>query len=227
MPADTTRLFVALRPGEPLESLIRGYKRRLLAAAGPQLYVTDSPHTTVYLAEFAAARVPDVIRAVGQVAGQMEMPAVSIAGWHVFAADPLTGLNTLVCRFDKATCERLRLVQLRVLSAVVPLHDPAATQRALAPRWPALTGEQRRRGMLFGFPYVCGGWIPHLTIASVRESEWPHVGQVFNLSKHDSGQVEYLSHESFTTFDIFELHGLEPVPLASFPLAGRPIGKVA
>jgi 2'-5' RNA ligase len=225
MPADTTRLFVALRPDEPLDALIRGHKRRLLAAAGPQLYATDPPHTTLYLAEFATGRVADVIRAAGELAGTIPMPTVAIDGWHVFQSDPLTGLHTLACRFDEASCERLRWVQLHLVAALAPLHDVAATQQALVPRWPALSGEQRRRGMLFGFPYLGRGWIPHLTIASVRPSEWKNVGQVFNLSGNSPGQVASLSY--FTTLDVFELHGLEPRLLATFALAGRTLGKVA
>jgi hypothetical protein len=95
------------------------------------------------------------------------------------------------------------------------------------PRWRALSGEQRRRGLLLGFPYVAGGWNPHLTIASVRPSEWANVGQVFNLSNSNPGQVENLTHGQFPILDVFELHGLEPRRLAAFPLAGRAIGKVA
>ena len=183
MPAETTRLFVALRPDEATGAHIRGYKRRLLAAAGPQLYATDPPHTTLYLAEFAAERLCQVIRTAAQLAGEIEMPAVTLRGFHVFAGDPLTGTHTLVCRFDDASCDRLRQVQLRLVAALAPLHEPVTTQQALLPRWRALSGEQRRRGMLLGFPYVGDGWIPHLTIASVRQSEWPNVGQVFNLSQ--------------------------------------------
>ncbi|HUE74958.1 MAG TPA: 2'-5' RNA ligase family protein [Pirellulaceae bacterium] len=236
MPAETTRLFVALRPDEPTGALIRSYKRRLLAAAGPQLYATDPPHTTLYLAEFAADRLCQVIRTASQLAGQIEMPAVTIEGFHVFAGDPLTGANTLVCRFADDSCDRLRQVQLRVLAALAPLHDPVATQRALLPRWPALSGEQRRRGMLFGFPYVGGGWIPHLTIASVRQSEWANVAHVFQVgpacragpgTSDDFARSRPADGTYFPTLDVFELHGLKPVRLASFPLAGGPIGKVA
>lgn len=225
MPAETTRIFVALRPDEPLDALIRGYKRQLLAAAGPQLYATDPPHTTLYLAEFATQRVADVIRAAGELAAAISIPAVVVEGWHVFESDPLTGLHTLVCRFDEATCQRLRLIQLQTIDALAPLHDREGTQQALQPRWGALNEEQRRRATVFGFPYVGSGWIPHLTIASVRPGQWPHVGHAFNLSGATAGQVATRAY--FTTLDVFELHGLEPRPLAAFPLAGRPIGKVA
>lgn len=227
MPAETTRLFFALRPDEPTDALIRGYKRRLLAAAGPQLYATDPPHTTLYLAEFIADRVSRVIRAVQIVAEALPMPTIAIAGWHVFESDPLTGLSTLVCRLDEATCQRLRWVQLRVVAALAPLRDVVATERALLPRWRGLSDEQRRRGTLLGFPYIAAGWIPHLTIASVRPSEWANVEQVFNLSDPNPGQVASLPHAQFTNLDVFALHGLEPRLLATFPLAGEPIGKVA
>jgi 2'-5' RNA ligase len=236
MPADSTRLFIALRPDEPLGAIIRGHKRRLLAAAGPQLYATDPPHTTLYLADFADERVCQVLRTASWLAGELEMPAVAIRGFHVFESGPLTGLQTLVCRFDDASCERLRRVQLRVLEALAPLHDLAATQRALVPRWPALSGEQRRRGLLFGFPYVCRGWIPHLTIASVRQSEWPNVAHVFQVgpacragpgTSDDLARSRPAGGTYFSILDVFELHGLEPRRLAAFPLAGLPIGKVA
>jgi 2'-5' RNA ligase len=227
MPAGSTRIFVALRPCEELAAFVWRHKRRLLAAAGPQLYASDPPHATVYLANFAASRVAEVAGAVELVAAAMEMPAATIDGWQVFESDPLTGLHTLACRFDGGACDRLRELQLRVLAAVAPLHDAAATHESLLPRWGALSDEQRRRALLFGFPYVGGGWIPHLTIASVRPEQWPHVGQVFNLSQPTSGPVENLSYGTFTHLDVFELQGLEPRRLATFPLAPQHLGKAA
>lgn len=227
MPAGSIRMFVALRPCDTLAALVDRHKRRLTAAAGPQLYATDPPHTTVYLANFTEHGVGDVARSVEELAGEMEMPAVTIDGWHVFENDPLTGLNTLVCRFTGDACDRLRRLQLRVLAAIAPLHDAAATQELLLPRWGALSTEQRQRALLFGFPYVGGGWIPHLTIASVRPEQWPHVEQVFNLSQNNAGQVENLSYGSFTALDVFELHGPEPRLLATFPLVPQQFGKVA
>lgn len=227
MPAGSIRIFVALRPSETLADVVLRHKRRLLAAAGPQLYATDPPHTTVYLANFAASRAAELACAVEKVAGATEMPCVAIDGWQVFESDPLTGLNTLACRFDGDACDRLRELQLRVLGAVAPLHDAAATHESLLPRWGALSDEQRQRALLFGFPYVGGGWIPHLTIASVRPEQWPHVRQVFNLSQPTSGPVDNLSGATFTAFDLFELQGLEPRLLATFPLAPQPLGKAA
>lgn len=229
MPADTTRIFVALRPHEPLDALIRGYKRRLLAAAGPQMYATDPPHTTLLVANFPRERAAELLRAARDLAAATPAPEATIAGWHVFESDPLTGLHTLVCRYCNETCQRLRIVQRDVLAAVAPLRDVAATQAAIAPRLPLLSAEEQRCAAQFGFPYVGDGWIPHLTIASVRPSQWPHVEQVFNLSQKRSGQVENLSHvrDLCTAFDVFELQGLEPRLVESFPLAPRPVGKVA
>jgi hypothetical protein len=49
------------------------------------------------------------------------------------------------------------------------------------------------------------------------------VEQIFNLP----GEVVNLSCGQFTALDVFRLQGLEPQPLASFPLATRHIGKAA
>jgi 2'-5' RNA ligase len=223
MPPETIRLVVALRPDESLAALVRHSKRRMLAAAGEQLYLTDPPHATLYVAEFSAGRAAAALRRTEHLARTMTMPAVAAGGWHVFENDPLTGRHTLVIRFSDETCQRLHHVQLQVLAALAPLHDAAASLSALSDRLPLLTDEQRRMATLFGFPYVGVGWIPHLTIASVRPGQWPHVRQVFNLS----GQVEDLPSGQFTAIDIFRLQGLEPHPLATFPLATQHIGKAA
>ena len=223
MPADTNRLVVALRPDDSLAALVRHCKRRMLAAAGPQLYLTDPPHATLYVAEFAPGRTAAALRRAEHLARQIAMPPVELDAWHVFENDLLTGRHTLVLRFSDETCQRLRRVQLHVLAALAPLHDAAASLSALSERLPLLTDEQRRMATLFGFPYVGTGWIPHLTIASVHQGQWPHVRQVFNLS----GQVEDLPSGQFTAIDIFRLQGLEPHPLATFPLGTRHIGKAA
>jgi 2'-5' RNA ligase len=253
MPAESTRIFAALRPDERLGALVQSCKRRLLAACGPQLYATDPPHTTLYLAEFAAARIADVLRAAGQIAGSIAMPSVIVDGWQIFESDPLTGRHTLALRFDEGTCQRLRMAQVRALDALVPLHDSAATQRALEPRRPHLAPQQQRCVRQFGFPFVGAGWIPHVTIASVNPEQWPLVAEVFSLRAQGpegrtipcsptQGAVG-ASHKGplsaadgfgppagtyeMIALDLYELHGLEPHPLASFALAAPRIGKVA
>jgi 2'-5' RNA ligase len=229
MPAETTRLVVALRPDKSLDALVRQYKRRLLAAAGPQLYATDPPHATLYVADFTAGRMAAALRRAEHLAATIQMPNVALGGWHVFENDPLTGRNTLVCRLNNETCQRLRRVQLEVLAALAPLHDASTTLSAFSERLPLLSDEQRQRAILFGFPYVGDGWIPHLTIASVQPRQWPHVRQVFGLLDSSSRQIESLSCERgrFTALDIFELQGLEPHRLATFALATRHMGKAA
>ena len=229
MPAKTHRLVFALRPDEAVDAQVRHCKRRLLAAAGPQLYATDPPHATLYVAEFPAAKVSAALRAAGHLAGKCREPLISIDGWHVFESDPLTGAHTLVLRFVDDTCQQLRHIQLRAVLALAALRDGAATYISLAERLAHLTDQQRQRAALFGFPFVGGGWIPHLTIASVRPTQWPHVEEVFHLSRPPEGQRKDHSRASgrFTALDVFELHGLEPHPLAAFSLASRHIGKAA
>jgi hypothetical protein len=169
-------IFAALEPDRTLASLVADYKRQTRALAGEQLYLGDPPHLTVYLAVFPS--VAAVLDVWPTVAARHDDLRLKITGWHVFEADALTGNNTLVCEIAGDDVARLRDCQREVVSLLAPLRDPAATAQRFAPRRAQLTDEQRTNVDQFGFPYLFDGWVPHLTIASIRPDAWSAVWNV-------------------------------------------------
>ena len=161
--------FIALKPDAALHALIQGYKDRACRRVGDQLYLSDPPHLTVYLAAFppefrplAALRLPPA-------------PRVRLAGWHAFEADALTGKNTLVAQIHADDKAALRTFQRELVAALAPHRDAAKTEARFAGRLHALTPEQRTNVRDFGFPFLFDGWQPHFTIASFDPAAWASV----------------------------------------------------
>jgi hypothetical protein len=205
----TTPFFLALDPEPAIESLVRGYKRRVRQAVGDQLYLNDPPHLTCYLAHFADSKT--VIAAATRLMEEISAPEINITGWHTFERDQLTGNNTLVLNFNELTQSRLRCLQSQIIDAVSPLRDRTATRAHFAPRWGALSVEQRWNVDDCGFPFSGAGWHPHLTIASIRPTDWLRASaELLAESPQIAGCCRGLT--------VYRLEGLEPVAVAGFTL---------
>jgi len=175
MPGDdgSVAIFAALAPGAALSAVVSGYKDQVRALVGPQVYLADPPHLTVYLAEFLS-----VAAALGpwpKIAGRGDGFRLTLVGWHVFESDALTGSHTLVCEIAAEDKARLRLLQREVVEHLAPARDRAATLGRFAARFEYLTGQQRQCVEGSGFPYLADDWQPHLTIASIRPDDWAQV----------------------------------------------------
>jgi 2'-5' RNA ligase len=194
-------LFVALKPEPALFAVVQRYKDRTRSLAGDQLYLSDPPHLTVYLAVF-----PPEFRAASVLSAVMSRPAprVRIVGWHSWLGDALTGRNTLVCDIHPDDKAELRKFQTVVVSALAPHRDVVATEARFAGRLSALTPEQRDNVRHFGFPYLGDGWQPHVSIASIDPAHWPAVWSEFE-PQPPSGAF------TMPVLDEYELHGVEPV----------------
>ena len=101
--------FAALMPDERTSARIQRFKDRTRELVGPQLYLDDPPHTTVYLASF-----PIGFDAIAHLrAAVIPAPSpVRLHGWHSWVGDPLTGRNTLVCSLHPDDKPMLRLLWL-------------------------------------------------------------------------------------------------------------------
>lgn len=173
MNANITPLFLALKPDPDLWALLDGHKRRVRDIAGPQLYLDDPPHLTVYLAHFPEGT--DALGLVKEIIDSEPPPRVRLVGWHTFESDALTGLNTLVCAIHPNDKCALRHLQGRLVNALAPARDGPSTESRFGPRLANLTPEQRSNIRAHGFPFLGDGWEPHFTIASIRPTDWPTV----------------------------------------------------
>jgi 2'-5' RNA ligase len=167
---DLSPRFVALDPDERLSELVWSHKERARQLVGPQLYLDDPPHLTVFLAVFPAD--VSLARPLESLVAHLSAPRVRLTGWHVFTGDALTGLNTLTCAIDPKDKEILRSVQSRIVETVSPLRDGPATAARFAGRFAHLSAEQQQKVLRHGFPYLGAGWEPHFTVASIRPQDW-------------------------------------------------------
>lgn len=168
-------IFLALEPDEATFSAVDARKSVVRDLVGDQLYLSDPPHVTLYLAVFPSAA--EVVAAVRELVTEWSAPATSVVGWHVFDADPLAGLNTLVVDFDAESQRRLQLMQTQLVHRLAGLRDEAATLERIAGRMSKLDDRQQQAVRDWGFPFVDDGWHPHITIASIDPAAWPEVAE--------------------------------------------------
>ena len=166
-------LFAALQPDAALTDFLLDAKRRTHDLVGPQQFLDDPPHLTVYLAWFAQESV--VAEALHRLGPVLSAPGTELTGWHVFEGDPLTGNHSLVCQIAPADQDRLRDFQSRVVEHLAPLRDRQASAARYAARLSSLSPQREMAIREVGFPYLGEDWHPHFTVASVRPADWPAV----------------------------------------------------
>jgi len=192
--------FAALMPDERTSAMIQHFKDRTRELVGPQLYLDDPPHTTVYLASF-----PNGFDAIERLRTAV-IPApspVRFHGWHSWVGDPLTGRNTLVCSLHPDDKPMLRVRQQHIAAALAPHRDPATTEARFACRFDSLTAEQRHNVRTVGFPFLGDGWEPHITVASIAPEHW-------DIVLRELHSCPPFGAFSYTHLEVFELHGDEP-----------------
>ena len=202
-------IFLALEPDDAATDLVVRYKERVRELVGEQLYLADPPHLTLYLAMFSD--VAQVVQAARKCADALAAPQLSLAGWHTFLADPLTGHNTLVLDFAEDDRSRLRSMQQQVVDSLSVNRDAAATLDRINGRWTHLSELERKTACRWGFPYVGDGWHPHLTVASIRPDDW-HAIERELLASHPDGAIHC------PRLQIYQLSDNQPQLVESFDL---------
>lgn len=206
----TSRIaFVSLEPDAHLSALVIEYKRRVRQLVGDQLYLSDPPHTTLYLAAFDDLEAAS--GALSRVASQIAAIGVSLEGWQVFENDALTGNNTLVCQFSHASRRGAQAIQKQVIHALAPLRDKRACEARYHARWESLSAVQQQSVLSCGFPYSGKDWHPHLTIASIRPSDW-------NLVYSQLKKAPPIRTGAAFSLKLYELVNGKPKPLMRSPL---------
>ncbi len=214
MPAAATPLFVSLDPEPAIAALIERYKTRVRELVGEQLYLADPPHMTAFLASFIDET--HIAAALAQLSEQLPAVDFNIVGWHVFAADRLTGNHTLVLQLDEAAEQNLREVQRQLIEHLAPLRDVAASTARYGARWEALDEKQRASVTTYGFPFTASGWHPHFTVASIKPVDWPVVA------------ADLLAEPPQTagccpTLTLYRLAGLEPQSIQQYALTSTEV----
>ena len=194
---DFSPYFVALEPDDESLAKVLGWKRTVFDLVGPQLYLNDPPHLTLYLAIYGErgaesgergasnpgsllqAPCSNLHAAVAKLAGEIRLPPLEMAAWHVFEADVLTDRNTLVCDLSPGSRDALRCVQQAAVAAMAGLRDRGRTRARYDAAWQRLSDVERSNVESCGFPFVGPIWHPHVSIASIQRKDWAAVWPAF------------------------------------------------
>lgn len=201
--------FIAILPRAGLQSQILDCKAKVQTAVGDQLFLTDPPHLTVFLASFQDRNL--LCDTLLELSTALFSPVIRTEGWHVFEHDCLTGNNTLVIKINDSDKDMLRQFQSKVVERTAELRDKKASLSRYQTAWQSLSPERRQAVQQFGFPFVGSDWQPHFTIASIRPSGWE---RIWNQLKN---QPIIGSFEDFE-LALFALDSNEPNRIATFAL---------
>ena len=208
MKCPETRVL-ALEPDDAFARHVLAYKERTRRLAGEQLYLSDPPHLTLYLAVYGGGA--DLAGPIGALCRRVAVPTVTVRGWHVFQADQLTGNHTLVCDVTPDTRPPLEHIQPEAVNVAAPLRNPSATRACYDKSWHRLSEDQRANVERLGFPFVGPIWHPHVTVASVRPEDWEKVWSELAGTPPDAVV-------RFPALAIYGLKGAEPVLVERFAL---------
>ncbi len=201
--------FAALIPDATWCEHLLACKAAVRAIAGPQRYLDDPPHLTVFLAAFADPEAWCGV--VTNCAGTLQAPTVQIDGWHVFRDDPLTGGHTPVCAVGAAGQEALRAVQAKIIAALAPRRDAAASRERYADTWTRLSSMRQASVLAHGFPFTGQDWHPHVSIGSIAPAAWEDAWSVL-AARERYGPMR------FQAMHWYQLDGAIPRLLHRLPL---------
>jgi len=86
--------FIAILPRGELQSKILDCKSAVRGAVGNQLYVTDPPHLTVFLASFQDRNL--LCNSLEELTTALVSPVIRMEGWHVFEQGEESGASHLI-----------------------------------------------------------------------------------------------------------------------------------
>jgi len=201
-------MFIALEPDPRLTQFLLDAKARAHRLVGDQLYLSDPPHLTLYLAYF------DAVEPVLERLHTLKLPKIQgqILGWHIFEADVLTGRNTLVCEIDPRDKPALRGIQQQVIDAIHLLRDPDATANRYAKSRANLSIERQQAIDQVGFPFIGEDWQPHFSVGSILPNDWPPVW-------HELEPTPPPREFACPLLKLYRLDGITPVLVQAFDIA--------
>jgi hypothetical protein len=202
--SDTMTCYVALEPDATGRRFFERLKERVRSLVGPQPYLNDPPHVTLYAACFGD--VASVRRELPAIAEASPAVSLEMAGWDVFWSDKLTGNHTLVCKPAPFGAGPLFALQERIVARLGPIRDVEQTRKRFEPVFAALDDGERLNVGCFGFPYVGANWSPHVTLASIEAARWSSLGPWQELELPTGGVT-------FPSLGLFAMvpHGTSPI----------------
>ena len=181
---------ISLKPDMELAGRILSLKSRARAAVGDQQYLADSPHLTLYLADFPdTTAVIENLRLVIEAVSSYNH-GVDITDWLLFKNDPVTGKHTIALDIGSDGVSSLRKIQKKIVLSLNGVRSPTIPERYRTLE--SLGSPEKHNLERYGFPFVGDVWKPHFTVASFEpeafDKAWrslkPHCPKGFYTISH-------------------------------------------
>ena len=171
---------IFIEPDQQLSELILSEKRKLKKAFGHQEYLSHPPHSTLYFSEMLdielwLSKLKEQIKELNH-----KSVAILIKDKFVFRNDILAGGGDTIVYKAELSKELLEL-QIQIGKT---LRDFSLNKN----KQHSFSGVLAKSYEEFGFPFLGDHWIPHFTLASIKDPESELYVQEF-LSK--SFQYEF------------------------------------
>lgn len=185
-----TEYVVTLTPNDRVTTAVNRLKSRLRDLVGPQQYLNDDPHVTLYTGDL------DITPGDGLDLPRLEDPTFEITGWEVFRNDTVTSNHTLVCRIASSGINDYQ----KEVAATLASHREQPMIERFEEAYDDFDERRRENLTEYGFPFVGSGWKPHLTIASIDPNEFEKAWRELE----DEAPVGKYEFESVTVYELVD-----------------------
>ena len=159
---------ITLEPEKVLFDRIVEIKEIAKELCGPQTYLEDEPHITLYIAQCKdRMEWQHLLQKYAEKIGQQ---VLRITDWHVFENDMGRTKHTLTCSLHKKNHEALKKIQMDVIKIISPYREKRIIKRYEKKEWKGILKENLKR---YGFPFVGEIYHPHIGIAAFDKDIFP------------------------------------------------------
>ncbi|MBI5228545.1 2'-5' RNA ligase family protein [Candidatus Micrarchaeota archaeon] len=196
-------LVFALIPEQRIYDHFMRLKKRIRNLVGPQTYLDDEPHLTLYIADFKS--FSDIETIVKKFAASLKKKSFRVREWSVFSNDSVTGKETIVCMLEKESLESIRRAQVNLVNSLRAYRTKTIPKRYLEKinSFPEALAKNVRE---YGYPFVGDILIPHFSLASIDPSKFHNA---WELVKNESLDSPF----HFDRFSIYALSEKEELSL--------------
>lgn len=202
--------YIALNPDHNFSNFINKQKDTIKNLIGPQLYLKDPPHITLFL--FKTDNPTSILQEIKELSLALTKIKLSIKDLHVFYNDKWTGGNTITYNFHENDVDNLKQIQIQLINKVHKQIEPFFTEQYK--NYNDYSELEKSNINKFGFPFVGENWIPHITLASIEKDK-------FDIIFEKIKQTTFPEELTINAINLYKVEGSELVK--SFELKSQNI----
>lgn len=163
--------FLALKPERKIFDFISDHKNRCKEVVGPQTFLEDKPHLTLYV---ACLDTEDSLFSAINCLNLDISHNIYFDGWEVFESDPVTMGVTVVLKVSSKSISSLRNAQDHLVDIAKRYRNIDTPPRYHSGKYNEVMKSNLEKT---GYPFVGEVWKPHLTVASFTKKAFSIVGE--------------------------------------------------